>query len=134
MNCWPAELTNLGECPEPLFDMIDDLVITGRETARVHYGCRGWVVHHNTDLWRGTAPINNIGGQWPTGGAWLCHHLWEHYLFTGDREFLARRAYPIMKEACLFFFAYIVKDPQTGRRVSTPADSPEQSGLVALAR
>jgi len=130
MNYWPAELTNLSECHEPLFDMIDDLVVTGRHTARVHYACRGWVLHHNTDLWRGTAPINNIGGQWPTGGAWLCHHLWEHYLFTGDSEFLARRAYPVMKEACLFFLDYLVKDPKTGWLVSTPSHSPEQGGLV----
>jgi alpha-L-fucosidase 2 len=131
MNYWPAEVTNLSECHEPLFDLIDDCVVSGRRTAQVHYNARGWVLHHNTDLWRGTAPINNIDGQWPTGGAWLCHHLWEHYLFTGDRAFLAERAYPVMKEACAFFMDYLVKDPKTGWLVSTPSHSPEQGGLVA---
>jgi alpha-L-fucosidase 2 len=97
----------------------------------VHYNARGWVLHHNTDLWRGTAPINNIDGQWPTANAWLCHHLWEHYLYTGNREFLVRRAYPVMKEACEFFLDYLVKDPKTGWLVSTPSHSPEQGGLVA---
>jgi alpha-L-fucosidase 2 len=78
MNYWPAELMNLSECHEPLFDLIDDLVVSGGRTARAQYGARGWVLHHNTDLWRGTAAINNIDGVWPTGGAWLCEHLWEH--------------------------------------------------------
>jgi alpha-L-fucosidase 2 len=95
MNYWPAELCNLSECAGPLFDLIDDLAISGARTAKKQYNCNGWVAHHNTDLWRGTAPINNIDGIWPTGGAWLCYHLWEHYLFTGDKKFLAR-AYPAM--------------------------------------
>ena len=90
MNYWPAELANLGECHEPLFDMIDDLRDQRRADRQEAVRRRGWVLHHNTDLWRGTAPINNIDGIWPTGGAWLCHHLWEHYLFTGDKEFLAK--------------------------------------------
>ncbi len=95
MNYWPAEVANLSECAEPLFDMIEDCAVTGRKTAQAHYGARGWVLHHNTDLWRGTAPINASNhGIWPSGGAWLCQHLWEHYLFTGDKEFLAPRAYP----------------------------------------
>ncbi len=131
MNYWPAEVTNLGECTAPLFDLIDDLVISGRRTARVHYGSEGWVLHHNTDLWRGTAPINGIDGIWPTGGAWLCQHLWEHYLFTGDRAFLAQRAYPVMKDACRFFIGYLVKDPKTGWLVTTPSYSPEQGTLTA---
>ena len=131
MNYWPAELTNLSECHEPLFDLTDGCVVTGRRTAKVHYNVRGWVLHHNTDLWRGTAPINNIDGQWPTGSAWLCHHLWERYLFTGDKAFLARRAYPVMKEACEFFLDYLVEDPKTGWLVSTPSHSPEQGGLVS---
>ncbi len=132
MNYWPANVANLAECHEPLFDMIDDLVITGRKTAEAHYGCRGWVFHHNTDLWRGTAPINaSDHGIWVTGGAWLCHHLWDHYLFTGDRTFLARRAYPPMKEAALFFTDFLVEDPDTGWLISTPSNSPENGGLVA---
>ena len=132
MNYWPAEVCNLSECHEPLFDMLDDLVISGRRTAKVHYGCRGWVLHHNTDLWRGTAPINNSNhGIWVTGGAWLTRHLWEHYLFTGDRLFLAERAYPVMKEAALFFVDFLIEDPKTGWLISTPSNSPEQGGLVA---
>jgi len=124
-------VTNLSPCAEPLFDMIDDLRVSGAVTAKKQYHARGWVLHHNTDHWRGTAPINNIDGQWPTGSAWLCHHLWEHYLFTGDKTFLASRAYPVMKDACQFFLDYLVKDPRTGWLISTPSHSPEQGGLVA---
>jgi alpha-L-fucosidase 2 len=131
MNYWPAELTNLGECHEPLFDLVDDLMISGARTARKQYHSRGWVLHHNTDHWRGTAPINNVDGVWPTGGAWLCHHLWEHYLFTGDREFLERRAYPALKGASLFFVDYLVRDPKTGWLVTNPSISPEQDPLCA---
>ncbi len=132
MNYWPANVTNLAECHLPLFDMMDDLVISGRKTAQAHYGARGWVLHHNTDLWRGTAPINAANhGIWVTGGAWLCHHLWDHYLFTGDKDFLARRAYPIMKEAAIFFTDFLVEDPKTGWLISTPSNSPEIGGLVA---
>ena len=128
MNYWPAETANLSECAEPLFALIDDLVISGARTAKKQYGCRGWVAHHNTDHWRGTAPINNIDGVWPTGGAWLCYHLWEHYLFTGDKKFLAR-AYPAMKGASEFFMDYLVKDPKTGWLISGPSFSPEQGSL-----
>ncbi len=128
MNYWPAELCNLSECAQPLFAMIDDLVISGGRTAKEQYGCGGWVVHHNTDLWRGTAPINNIDGVWPTGGAWLCYHLWEHYLFTGDKQFLAR-AYPVMKGASLFFVDDLIRDPKTGWLVTSPSFSPEQGTL-----
>ena len=128
MNYWPAELCNLSECTAPLFAMIDDLTISGARTAKAQYGARGWVVHHNTDLWRGTAPINNIDGIWPTGGAWLCYHLWEHYLFTGDKEFLVR-AYPVMKSASEFFMDSMVKDPHTGWLVTSPSFSPEEGGL-----
>ncbi len=132
MNYWPAEVTNLSECHEPLFDLIDDCVISGSKTAQAHYGAPGWVLHHNTDLWRGTAPINASNhGIWPTGGAWLSTHLWEHYLFTGDKTFLEERAYPVMKEASLFFIDFLVEDPQTGWLISTPSNSPEQGGLVA---
>jgi alpha-L-fucosidase 2 len=131
MNYWPAEVTNLSECAEPLFDLIAECAVTGRKTAQAHYGARGWVLHHNTDLWRGTAPINASNhGIWPTGGGWLCRHLWERYLYTGDREFLERRAYPLMRESALFFVDYLTRDPITGRLISGPSNSPEQGGLV----
>lgn len=131
MNYWPAEVCNLSECHEPLFDLIEDCSKTGAKTAQAHYGARGWVLHHNTDIWRGTAPINASNhGIWVTGGAWLCHHLWEHFLFTGDEDFLRRRGYPIMKAAALFFTDYLVKDPRTGRLISGPSNSPEEGGLV----
>jgi alpha-L-fucosidase 2 len=133
MNYWPAELTNLAECHEPLFDAMEDLVITGKQTAKNHYNARGWVLHHNFDLWRGTAPINDSNhGIWPTGGAWLCQHMWMHYEFSGDRAFL-ERAYPTMKEAALFFVDYLIEDPRNdkGWLISTPSHSPEHGGLVA---
>ncbi|HEY0074790.1 MAG TPA: glycoside hydrolase N-terminal domain-containing protein, partial [Abditibacteriaceae bacterium] len=130
MNYWPAEVTNLSECHEALFKMIEECAQTGRNVAREHYGARGWVLHHNTDLWRGTAPINHADhGIWVTGGAWMCHHLWERYQFSGDKKFL-QRAYPIMKEASLFFVDFLVKDPKTGWLISGPSNSPEQGGLV----
>jgi alpha-L-fucosidase 2 len=131
MNYWPAEVCNFSECHEPLFDLIADCAATGSKTAQAHYAARGWVLHHNTDIWRGTAPINAANhGTWVTGGAWLCHHLWEHYLFTGDKEFLRQRAYPLMKGAATFFTDYLVKDPRTGLLVSGPSNSPEQGGMV----
>ncbi len=131
MNYWPAETCNLSECHGPLFDLIEECAVTGKKTAEVHYGVQGWVLHHNTDLWRGTAPINKANhGIWVTGGAWLCKHLWEHYLFTGDKVFLKARAYPLMKEAAMFFVGFLVKDPKTGWLISGPSNSPEQGGLV----
>lgn len=132
MNYWPAELLNLSPMHEPLFKMIEELSITGKQTAKDHYNAPGWVLHHNTDLWRGTAPINAANhGIWVTGGAWLCQHLWEHYLFTQDKNFLKTKAYPVMKEAALFFNHFLIKDPATGYLISTPSNSPEQGGLVA---
>ncbi len=132
MNYWPAEVCNLSECHQPLFDLIGDCALTGQKTAQAHYGARGWVLHHNTDLWRGTAPINASNhGIWVTGGAWLSLHLWERYLFTGDTQFLRQRAYPILKEASLFFVDFLVEDPKTGWLISTPSNSPEHGGLVA---
>jgi alpha-L-fucosidase 2 len=130
MNYWPAEVGNLPECTGPLFDMIAECAVTGAKTARAHYDADGWVLHHNTDLWRGTAPINaSDHGIWPSGGSWMCQHLWEHYQYTGDQEFLAR-VYPVMKGAALFFVDFLVKDPITGRLISGPSNSPEQGGLV----
>ena len=132
MNYWPAELLNLSPMHQPLFTMIEELSQTGKETAKEHYNAPGWVLHHNTDIWRGTAPINASNhGIWVTGGAWLCQHLWEHYLFTQDKEFLKNKAYPVMKEAALFFNSFLIKDPATGYLISTPSNSPEQGGLVA---
>lgn len=132
MNYWPAELLNLSQMHQPLFTMIRDLAITGKQTAKDHYNAPGWVLHHNTDLWRGTAPINAANhGIWPTGGAWLTMHLWEHYLFSHDQKFLKDTAYTLMKEAALFFDHCLVKDSKTGYFISTPSNSPEQGGLVA---
>ena len=132
MNYWPAEPTNLSECHAPLFDMLTDCSQTGRKTARTFYNCDGWVLHHNTDLWRGTAPINaSDHGIWPTGGAWQCQHLWMHYEFTGDRGFLATRAYPVMKGAAEFFAGFLIEHPEKGWLISTPSNSPENGGLVA---
>ncbi|WP_420148357.1 glycosyl hydrolase family 95 catalytic domain-containing protein [Spirosoma sp.] len=132
MNYWPAEMLNLSACHEPLFSAIDELVESGRKTAKAHYNARGWVLHHNTDVWRGTAPINASNhGIWVTGGAWLSHHLWEHYRYTQDRDFLQKRAYPVMKEAAQFFVDFLVKDSKTGWLISTPSNSPEHGGLVA---
>jgi alpha-L-fucosidase 2 len=131
MNYWPAELANLSECADPLFDALGELMLSGRETAKEHYGAPGWVLHHNFDLWRGTAPINASNhGIWPTGGAWLCHHLWERYLFTGDRKFLKETAYPIIKNSSEFFANYLIEDPVTKTLISGPSNSPEQGGLV----
>jgi alpha-L-fucosidase 2 len=132
MNYWPAELSNLPECHEPLFNLIKDLSITGQEVAREHYNCEGWVAHHNTDLWRGAAPINHSNhGIWVGGSGWLTHHLWEHYLFTRDEEFLREEAWPVMKGAAQFYAQYLVEDTLSGWWISTPSNSPENGGLVA---
>lgn len=125
MNYWPAETTNLSECHEPLLRMVSELVENGARTAQVHYGARGWVCHHNTDLWRQTAPIDGpLWGFWPAGGAWLCTHLWHHYEFTGDKRFLAR-AYPVMKGAAEFFLNTLVVEPRHQWLVTCPSISPE---------
>ena len=125
MNYWPAETCNLSECHEPLLRMIGELVEPGGRVARVNYGARGWVAHHNTDLWRATAPIDGPKwGMWPTGGAWLCMHLWEHYLFTPDKEYL-EKAYPIMKGAAEFFLDTLVEEPAHKWLVTCPSLSPE---------
>ncbi len=127
MNYWPVEATNLAECAEPLFAMIRDLSETGAITARDHYGATGWVAHHNTDAWRATGPVDSaFYGTWPSGGAWLCRHLWEHYLYSGDRKFLAE-AYPLMKGAAEFFVATLVEESTHRWLVTSPSMSPENS-------
>lgn len=131
MNYWPAEVTNLSETHEPLFQMLRELSESGKETAKTMYGAEGWVAHHNTDLWRVTSPIDfAAAGMWPTGGAWLSQHLWEHYLFTGDKKFLAD-IYPVMKGSADFFLTSLVKDPKTGRMVVSPSVSPEHGPISA---
>jgi len=132
MNYWPSEITNLAECTEPLIKMVEDLAVTGQNVAKEHYNLNGWVTHHNTDIWRGAAPINHANhGIWPTGGAWLSQHLWWHYQFSGDKEYLRNTTYPILKEASVFFAGYLVPDPKNPEwLVSGPSNSPELGGLV----
>jgi alpha-L-fucosidase 2 len=127
-NYWPAEVANLRECHEPLFRLIESLRVSGRRTARKVYGSRGWVCHVFTNAWGYTAPGWGLGwGLHPTGGIWIASHLWEHYLFTGDREFLSKRAYPVLKEAAEFFLGYMVRHPNYDWLVTGPAVSPENS-------
>jgi alpha-L-fucosidase 2 len=125
MNYWPAEICNLGECVEPLTSMVMDLTKTGARTAKTMYQAQGWVVHHNTDLWRAAAPIDgSFYGMWPLGGAWLCQNLWEHYLFCGDRKYL-RKIYPALKGAAVFFLDTLVEEPTQHWLVTCPSLSPE---------
>jgi alpha-L-fucosidase 2 len=131
MNYWLAEPANLPELTEPLFSMIRDVSETGAATAREMYGAPGWVLHHNTDIWRATAPVDApFFGLWPTGGAWLSQHLWWRYEYGGDQRYLRETAYPLMKGAARFFTHYLVEDPRTGYLVSGPSVSPEQGGVV----
>ena len=128
MNYWPAEVTNLTEMNGPLFRLISEVSRTGRQTARDMYGADGWVLHHNTDQWRITGPVDQAAsGLWPSGAAWLCRHLWEHYLFTGDTDFL-RQAYPIMLDAARFYSQLLVRHPSRGWLVICPGESPEHGG------
>ncbi|MDN3026112.1 glycoside hydrolase family 95 protein [Streptomyces sp. S.PB5] len=127
MNYWPASTTNLLECWNPIFALLDDLAQAGQKTARVQYGANGWVAHHNTDAWRGTAPVDGaFWGMWPTGSAWLATSVWEHYRFTGDREALRRRL-PVVEGAVRFFLDSLVTDPTTGHLVTCPSVSPENA-------
>jgi alpha-L-fucosidase 2 len=125
MNYWPAESGNLAECVEPLIAMVNDLTVTGARTARDMYGARGWVVHHNTDLWRASAPIDGPNwGMWPSGGAWLCLHLWDRYEFSGDKADL-KRIYPALKGAAEFFLDALQEEPKHKWLVTNPSISPE---------
>lgn len=126
MNYWPAEVCNLSETAEPLFSMIRDLSQTGAETARAMYGCRGWMAHHNTDLWRIAGPVDGaFWGMFPNGGGWLSTHLWEHYQYTLDKDFL-NEYYPILKGAADFYLDYMVE--RDGELLVVPSVSPEQGG------
>lgn len=125
MNYWPTDTTNLSECYEPVFRMINDLTVTGARTARAQYGAGGWVTHHNTDGWRGSSVVDGaMWGMWQTGGAWLSTMIWDHYLFTGDVEFL-RTYYPALKGAVQFFLDTLVEEPTLKWLVTNPSNSPE---------
>ena len=125
MNYWLAQPGALPECDEPVLRLIEDLAVAGHSTAEAHYGARGWVAHHNIDLWRATAPVDGAEwGLWPLGGAWLCLQLWDHYQFTLDLSYL-QRIYPLLKGATEFFCDSLVEDPRSGHRVTCPSESPE---------
>lgn len=127
MNYWPAEVTQLGELHQPLFNMLKDLAVTGKESANKMYRARGWNVHHNTDLWRITGPVDGgFYGMWPMGGAWLSQHIWYHYLYTGDRNFL-REMYPVLKGAALFYVDVLQEEPTHNWLVVAPSMSPENT-------
>lgn len=125
MNYWPAEVTNLPEMHEPLFQMVKELSESAQGTARTLYECRGWTVHHNTDLWRMAGPVDGASYVWLLGGAWLSQHLWQHYLYTGDQAFL-KTAYLALKGAADFFLDFLVEHPKYGWMVCAPSMSPEQ--------
>ncbi|MDQ2774156.1 MAG: glycoside hydrolase family 95 protein [Acidobacteriota bacterium] len=130
MNYWPAETCNLSECAEPLFDLVEGLSKTGARAAKETYGLTGWVSHHNIDLWRAANPVGmGVGSptwaNWCMSGPWLCQHLYEHFVFTGDREFLKDRAYPVMKGAAEFCLAWLIEDGKGGRLTTCPSESTE---------
>lgn len=127
MNYWPAERTNLPELHQPFLEMIKELSVTGKETAKVMYGTKGWVAHHNTDIWRTTGAVDGaFWGAWPQAGGWLSQHLWEHYLYNGDKTYLAS-VYPAIKGAAQFYVDFLVEDPQYKWLVVSPSISPENS-------
>jgi len=138
MNYWPAENTNLSECHQPLFDFMKELAVNGAVTAKTNYNIdEGWVTHHNSDLWAKTSPPGGQGWDdpramprwscWPMAGAWFSTHLWEHYLFTGDKKFLQNEAYPLMKGAAQFLLHWLIEDPESGYLVTNPSTSPENT-------
>jgi alpha-L-fucosidase 2 len=132
MNYWPVEVLNIAECHEALFKMIGEVVPSGEKVAKDHYNARGWVLHHNTDIWRGAAPINASNhGIWISGSGWLSQHYWEHFLYSRDTSFLSEEAWPVLKGAALFYTDFLVTDPKTGWLVSSPSNSPENGGLVS---
>ncbi len=126
MNYWPSEITNLSECHVPFLKFIGDLRENGRKTAKELYGVGGFTCHHTTDVWHFTTAFGRPEyGMWPMGAAWAATHIWEHYLFTGDKEFLAEYGYPVMREAAQFLSEMMVKNPKTGKWVTGPSMSPE---------
>jgi len=128
MNYWPAEVCNLAECADPLFDFVEMLREPGRRTARTEYGCGGWVAHYTTDVWGHTAiEMLSAYAMWQGASGWLARHFWDRYAFSGDRRFLRERAWPVMKEASEFYLDYMVEDPKTGRLVAGPSQSPENT-------
>jgi alpha-L-fucosidase 2 len=135
MNYWLAETCNLAECHQPLFDLIEGVSKTGARTAQVNYGCQGWVSHHNIDLWRQSAPVGAFGegsptwANWQMSGPWLCAHLWQHYVFSGDREFLRTRAYPILKAAAEFCLDWLI-ERKDGRLTTCPSFSTENNFIA----
>jgi alpha-L-fucosidase 2 len=131
MNYWPAETTSLSDLQGPLFDLVDKAREDGRHVAKSMYGARGFVIHHNTDAWGHAGPIDGVrSGIWPSGGAWLSLHFWDHYDFTRDREFLRTRAYAVLKEATEFLLDYMVPD-RDGMLVTGPSISPENQYKLA---
>lgn len=125
MNYWPAEVTNLSELHEPFIQMVREVAESGTQTAKIMYGADGWVLHHNTDIWRVTGAIDRAAsGMWPSGGAWVSQHLWEHYLYTGDKQYLVT-VYPIMKGAARFFLDYMIEEPEHKWMILSPSNSPE---------
>jgi len=134
MNYWPAEVTNLSECHEPLFDLIEKLAVNGAKTAKINYGADGWVAHHNSDIWGQTAASGGFNWDkktnrpfwacWQMSGGWFCQHLWTRYEYTGDKDFLENRAWPLMRGSVLFYLDWMIEDP-TGELVTCPSTSPE---------
>lgn len=125
MNYWPAEPTNLSEMHDPMLQLVKEVAETGKTTAKMMYHTRGWVLHHNTDIWRTTAPVDQAtSGMWPTGGAWVSQHLWYRYLYTGDKKYL-QDIYLVMKEAAMFFVDFLIEEPDHGWLVVSPSNSPE---------
>ncbi len=127
MNYWPAEKTNLSELHQPFLEMVKDLAVTGQETAKTMYGTRGWMAHHNTDIWRATGAVDGaFWGLWTAGGGWASQHLWEHYLYKGDKKYLAS-IYPVLKGAALFYVDFLVEHPKYKWMVVNPGNSPENA-------
>lgn len=127
MNYWPAEKTNLAELHEPFLQMVKDMSVAGQQTAKDMYGARGWVAHHNTDIWRATGAIDGPNwGVWSAAGGWTSQHLWEHYLYSGDKNFLAS-IYPVLKGASTFYIDYLVEHPKFHWLVVNPDESPENT-------
>lgn len=129
MNYWPAESTSLPEMHEPFLQLVKEVALQGRESAAM-YGCRGWTLHHNTDIWRSTGAVDGPGyGIWPTCNAWFCQHLWDRYLFSGDKTYLSE-VYPLMRGACEFYLDFLIREPKNNWLVVSPSYSPENRPVV----